>query len=178
MIQICNTEKTLKYFFINPTKKASLLEISRTTNLAHTSTKKNLDKLLKLNLIKKSIEIRGTRKFPLYSANINNIFKNNKIIYNLHTLLNSGLMEFLEDNLTPKSIVLFGSYLRGEDLENSDVDLFIECKKQELNLKKFEKILNRKIELHFNPSFLTYPMELKNNMINGYVLKGFLEGYK
>ena len=42
----------------------------------------------------------------------------------------------------------------------------------------FEKKLGRKIELHFNDTFNSYSKELKNNIINGMVLGGFLEGYK
>ena len=53
----------------------------------------------------------------------------------------------------------------------------IECKKEELDLAKFEKKLSRKIELHFNERFISYPKELKNNIMNGIVLSGFLEGY-
>ena len=63
-------------------------------------------------------------------------------------------------------------------MEGSDIDLFVECRKEEINLKRFEKKLGRKIELHFNENFLSYPKELKNNIINGMVLSGFLEGYR
>ena len=63
-------------------------------------------------------------------------------------------------------------------LSRSKIDLFVECKKEELNLEKFEKKLGRKIELHFNEDFTLFPKELKNNIINGIVLSGFLEGYK
>ena len=73
---------------------------------------------------------------------------------------------------------MFGSYQKGEDVEDSDIDLFIECKKEELDIKIFEKKLGRNIELHFNENFTSYPKELKNNIINGIVLSGFLEGYK
>ena len=56
--------------------------------------------------------------------------------------------------------------------------MFIECKEKELDIKPFEKKLARKIELHFNENFNLYSKELKNNIINGIVLSGFLEGYK
>ena len=39
-----------------------------------------------------------------------------------------------EGKLAPKSIVLFGSYQKGEDIENSDIDIFVECKKEKLNI--------------------------------------------
>jgi len=108
----------------------------------------------------------------------NKLFKEYKTIYNISTILESKIIGFIEERLMPKSIVLFGSYQRGEDIEKSDIDLFIECKKEELDITSFEKKLGRKIELHFNDNFTSYPKELKNNIINGILLSGFLEGYK
>ncbi|MEK6827524.1 MAG: nucleotidyltransferase domain-containing protein, partial [Nanoarchaeota archaeon] len=118
-------------------------------------------------------------KFPFYKASSENkTFKRNKAIYNLFSILESGLIDFIGEKLSPKSIVLFGSYQRGEDMEDSDIDLFVECREEQLNIKIFEKKLGRKIQLHFKENFTSYPKELKNNIINGIVLRGFLEGYK
>jgi len=179
MLQKSSILRTAEIFFVRPTKEHYLMDISRKIKLAHTSIKKNLDKLVKLGLITESIEKKGKRDFPLYKANRDHIlFKKYKIIHNISSVFESNLIEFIEERLTPKSIVLFGSYQRGEDTENSDVDLFIECKKQELDIRIFEKKLVRKIELHFKENFTLYPKELKNNIINGIVLSGFLEGYK
>ena len=172
-------DRTIRFFFTNPTNKHYLMDISRTIGLAHTSVKKNLDKLIKLGLIRKSVEKKGCRRFPLYHANLDNkTFKKYKTLYNLSAILESELIKFIEEKLMPKSIVMFGSYQRGEDIENSDVDMFIECKKEELDITSFEKKLGRKIELHFNDDFNSYPKELKNNILNGIVLSGFLEGYR
>lgn len=179
MLQKSNTFIIAKVFFINPNKKNYLMDISRNTKLAHTSVRKNLDKLVKVGLITESIEKRGKRKFPIYKANVENKeYKRYKTVYNYLAILESGLVEFIEDKLSPKSIVLFGSFQKGEDNEYSDIDLFVECKKEEVNVSIFEKKLERKIELHFKDNFASYPKELKNNIINGIVLSGFLEGYK
>ncbi len=179
MIQKSSMERTVEIFFINPTKKHYLMDISRSIRLAHTSVKKNLDKLVKIGLLIESVEQKGGRKFPLYLANLENkAFKRYKLIYNISSVLQSKLIEFIEEKLMPKSIVLFGSYQRGEDIEKSDIDLFVECKKEELDTSSFEKKLGRKIELHYNDNFNSFSKELKNNIINGIVLSGFLEGYK
>ena len=170
---------TAEIFFVNPTKKNYLMDISRKIGLAHTSVKKNLDELVKLELVIEFVEKKGRRKFPLYKANIDNkLFKEYKMIYNLSSLLESGVIRFIEEKLMPKSIILFGSYRRGEDTENSDLDIFVECKEEKLNLDKFEIKLNRNIQLHFKENFNLYPKGLKNNIINGIVVGGFLEGYK
>ena len=171
--------RTADFFFINPSKEHYLMDISRNIGLAHTSIKKNLKGLVKLGMISEHSEKKGGRLFPIYRANLDNkLFKRYKLIHNLSSILESGLVDFIEEKLMPKSVVLFGSYSRGEDAETSDVDLFVECKGEELNIKIFEKKLGRKIELHFKENFALYPEELKNNIINGIVLSGFLEGYK
>lgn len=171
--------RTLEPFFIKPSKGHYLADISRQIKLAHTSVKKNLEKLSKFGMIAESTEKKGKRAFPIYRANANTkLFRTYKMIYNISSILESGLVDFIAQKLMPKSIVLFGSYRRGEDTESSDIDLFAECNKEELNLKAFEKKLGRKIGLHFNENFTSYSKELKNNIINGIVLEGFLEGYK
>ncbi|MCX6706729.1 MAG: nucleotidyltransferase domain-containing protein [Candidatus Woesearchaeota archaeon] len=179
MLQKSSISKTAEIFFINPNKGHYLMDISRNVRLAHTSVKKNLKELTRLGMISESIEKKGRRRYPIYKANSDNrAFKRYKLIYNFSSILESGLIDLIEEKLTPKSIVLFGSYSKGEDIETSDIDLFVESKKEELNLKSFEKRLGRKIELHFKDDFTSYPKELKNNIINGVVLNGFLEGYK
>lgn len=166
-------------FFVNPTKKHYLMDISRTIRLAHTSVKKNLTQLKRLGLIIEETETRGGRNFPHYRAHRETkAFKRQKIIHNLSAIFDSGLIEFIEEKLAPRSVLLFGSYLRGEDTEQSDIDVFIECGREEVDTSPFERKLGRKIELHFNEAFDSYPKELKNNIINGIVLSGFLEGYK
>jgi predicted nucleotidyltransferase len=77
----------------------------------------------------------------------------------------------------PGCIVLFGSYLRGEDTEESDIDLFVEADKKEIRLERFEGLLKRKIELHFRRDFGKISKELKNNIINGLVMQGYLEAF-
>ena len=179
MLQKSSLQKVLAVFFKNSTKEFSLIDISREIQLAHTSVKSKLQELLKEGIIQKRTEKRGKRKFPLFRANRDNAnFQMYKQLYNQRVLAESGVMNFLEEKLLPNTIVLFGSYQRGEDDEQSDIDLYIEAKEKEVNVKNFEKKLQRKIQLHFKDPFTSYPKELKNNILNGTVLQGFLEGYK
>ena len=167
----------MQVFFVSPTISHYLMDISRTIGLAHTSVKKNLDILVKSGQIIESIEKKGARRFPIYRANMDIGFRQQKMLYNLSAIIDSGLVKRLEDALSPKSIVLFGSFRRGEDTEESDIDIFVECRKEGIDLRSFERKLGRKIELHFNENFRKIPEELRNNIINGIVLSGFLVGY-
>ncbi len=169
---------TAGVFFASPAKAHYLIGIGRRIGLSHTSVKNNLIRLAKLGIIEKAVEQKGKRKFPVYRARIGDrLFREHKRIYNLVSFLESGVAGFLEGKLAPKAMVLFGSYERGEDIEGSDIDVFVECRRESVSLEKFEKLLQRKIELHFNEQFASYPKELKNNIINGIVVSGFLEGY-
>lgn len=165
-------------FFLYPNKEFYLLELTRKINLAHTSVKRNLMDLVDNNIIMQKVKKVGSRDFPVYKANTESYsYKKYKKINNFIAINESGLIEFLEQQLMPKSIVLFGSYMRGEDFEDSDIDLFVECESEEIDVSVYEYKLQRKIQIHFRQDFNKYSKELKNNIINGIVLSGFLEGF-
>ncbi len=166
-------------FFTEPTFSHYLKEISTRCNLAHTSTKQHLNTLQKKQLITEQKEKKGKRYFPIYKANTSfKTFKFYKKINNLCTLEESGLITFLKDTFQPNVIILFGSYARGDDTEQSDIDIYLQATKDNtLNLKPFEKKLHRKIELHWNKNFQEYPKELKNNISNGIIIEGYLETF-
>jgi predicted nucleotidyltransferase len=145
ILQKCSLWKVAEIFFIEPTKVHFIKEISRKINLAHTSVKVHIDVLVKEGLIEEA----KAEIFKGYKAKRDNpefIFY--KKISNLLQLKFSGVAELLEEHY-PKSIILFGSYDKGEDIESSDIDIFIDSKKFKVNIGKFEKILNRSIHLIF-----------------------------
>ena len=87
----------------------------------------------------------------------------------------SGLLNYLIESIYPKSITLYGSYMRGEDVETSDIDLFIiSLSKKRLELDKFEKILKRRIHIIIEKDFKNIKEELKSEIVNGIVLYGYL----
>src|SRR3989339_573627 len=163
-------------WFVEHTKKHYLKEISQKIKVAHTSIIKILLNLQKEKIINRIEKKYGKRNFPFFVANINNDeFKILKKINNLKSVYYSGIINFLELNFMPKSIILFGSYSRGEDIEGSDIDLFLETKEEEINLIRFEKILSRKINIYFKEDINECSKELQNNILNGILLKGELE---
>jgi predicted nucleotidyltransferase len=179
MLQKSSIWATAGIFFSYPTNEHYLLEMSREIGLAHTSLKQNLLILIKEGIIKETIKKRGNRKYPVYRADTESpAYRQAKTVYNFTAIHESGIIKHLDDLLMPRCMVLFGSYARGEDLEGSDIDLFMECKEKKIDLARYENTLKRKIQLHFKDNFSTLPKEMKNNIINGIVLKGFLEAYK
>jgi len=145
MLQKCSIWRVAEIFFIEPTKVHYIKEISKKIVLAHTSVKKHLMVLVDEGLI----EQVDTEIFKGYKARRDNpefIFY--KKLGNLLALKSSKLLDLLKEHY-PKSIILFGSYDKGEDIETSDIDLFIDSKKFKINLDKQEKYLKRKMHLIF-----------------------------
>ena len=179
MLQECSIIKVAAVFFNEPTSPHYLKEISQKANIAHTSVKSYLIQMKKQSLLKESLQKKGKRYFPIYQANLESKqYRRYKQLYNLLKLQESGLIDSLQDQLMPRSMVLFGSYSRGEDVEDSDIDIFLESKKAEFDIGTFEKKLNRKVQLHFKEHFAEYPPELKNNIINGFLLSGYVKAFK
>ena len=99
-----------------------------------------------------------------------------KRAYNLKLLYESGLVEFLFEKFPGAAIILFGSFSRGEDTINSDVDIaIIGAKEKNISLEEFEKKLERNISLNFYVSLKKIDKHLRNNILNGIVLAGGIE---
>ncbi len=95
---------------------------------------------------------------------------------NLRQIYESGLADFLEKELAGATIILFGSYSRGEDIITSDIDIAaIGRKEKQLNLTKFDKLLERTIRINFYTSFNKIHKHLRENLFNGIILAGGVE---
>jgi predicted nucleotidyltransferase len=145
IIQKCSLWKVAEVFFIEPTKIHFIKEISRKVNLAPTSIKLHLQTLIKEGLVEeaKSEPFNGYR-----AIRENPAFIFEKKMANIILIKSSGLIDELKEKY-PKSIIVFGSYDKGEDIETSDIDLFIDSKIFKFNQEKFEKYLKRKIHVIF-----------------------------
>jgi predicted nucleotidyltransferase len=171
MLQKNNEFKVLKVFFDMPNYKFGLREISRKINLALPSVKNYLLILEKEGLIRVGEE-KGN---PVYFAEMDSLkFRFYKSLFIQDELFESGAIDFIWKNLFPEAIILYGSYAKGEAIENSDVDLFAVGKKSEISLEKYEKILEKKIHLIVD-ELNNIPKELKNNLANGIVMRGYFK---
>lgn len=95
---------------------------------------------------------------------------------NLQQIYESGLADFLEKEFAGATIILFGSYSRGEDIINSDLDIAVVGRKDKLiDLTQYEQALGRQINLNFYDSFGKIHKHLKENLSNGIILAGGVE---
>jgi len=164
--------KVFDIFVDEPSRIHYIKEISRKISLAPTSVANHIKKLESYNLI---IKKQGERFFGYIANRENPEFLFYKRISNLIKIKESGILDFLWDKLFPDVIILFGSCALGEDIEKSDIDLFIQSPEKRLNLKKYEKNLGKEINLFYETNFSRLSKELKNNILNGIVLKGYLK---
>lgn len=167
-----NTNKILRIFLNDPLEEFGLRELSRLTNISPASVKKHLQTLQSENLIKQI-----TRKSqPLYIASRDSqIFKTTQKLQTIHDLEKTRTLEYIEETLSPKAIVLYGSHNKGDAIKSSDIDLLLIGQEKPLNLKEKEIQLNKSLHIIFAKSLDKIPKELKQNIINGTVLRGYLE---
>jgi predicted nucleotidyltransferase len=179
MIQKYGIWKVLRVFFDDPQPREgfTIRYISRNAGLATTSVRLHLEELCKEVQKGYPLVIKGKGiSYPTYRANRESgLFRFYKRMDMLFRLENSGLLERLWEELSPKAIVLFGSASRGEDVKESDVDIFILAKERRIELGKYESGLKRNISLHFAGELNELPKELRNNVINGAILRGYLK---
>ena len=166
--------KFLKVFFEMPNKWHHIRGYARANNISPSTAFKYLNEFYKKNLIEKKKE----HNLVLYKANDSSEdFRDMKIFWNIKMIKDSKLLDYLEEKLSPKCIILFGSIAKGTDHKDSDIDLFIMSSvKKEINLGRYESILGRHIQFFSSDeNQLKKQKELGNNILNGIILRGYIE---
>ncbi|MEM3405797.1 MAG: nucleotidyltransferase domain-containing protein [Candidatus Pacearchaeota archaeon] len=150
-------------------------QIAKHLGVSQTGITKALPLLEKLNYIK----VKKDKETGRWSIELN---RNNKRVWqlkrveNLKNIYETGFFDFLEKEFPGTTIILFGSYSRGDDTINSDVDIaIIGAKRKEIDLSSYEKFFERKINLNFYSSFSEIHKNLKENLANGILLAGGFE---
>lgn len=157
-------------FFTFPTKRFHVREISRELGISTTPVLNALKYLVKEGyLTREKGKVIDEIKANLDSKE----FLLQKRMFNIESIYSSGLMEELIRQ-NPETVVLFGSYSRGEDTEKSDIDIALLGFGGKLKLEPFEKRLKRRINLHVI-DLKSVSKEFKNSLANGIVLEGYLE---
>lgn len=172
--------RILKVFFEEPGKGYLIREVARLSGVNHTTVSHYLKYLVKEGILtQEKGDIYGR-----YRVAVSRKYLNLKLYYNLEKLRISGLVEDLEQFYDFPAIVLFGSYLFGNDDSKSDVDICVITDIQkEFNVKKYEKHIHRKISLHVFSKKKWEEMKVKNkelvnNICKGFILSGELEVLK
>jgi predicted nucleotidyltransferase len=169
-----NKVHILRLFFEGPNVRLHLREVARRTGLSAPGAMKILGALEKERLLEKE----RTAFMVVYRGNYDNerfmALKRSLNLYSLYSCdLVSSLVEFYR---IPECIILFGSYAKGEDTTESDIDIaIITGQKDYPELEIYEDCLKRKISLHLIENTKNEKKEFINSLANGIVLYGYLE---
>jgi len=172
----------LQWFFSYPVSEFSLNELSSKLKISKTTARKIVNQMIKEKFLTRKIY----GKVWIIKCNPQSVYNSTiKIAYNISIVYNAyinGIRDDIFDVIkNPDTIILFGSYRKGDDTENSDIDIAIEVADQnktgiielgvisELGYRK-----NVRINLHVF-SRKNVDINLFANIANGFVLEGFLE---
>ncbi|PIN74455.1 hypothetical protein COV18_07425 [Candidatus Woesearchaeota archaeon CG10_big_fil_rev_8_21_14_0_10_37_12] len=171
--------RVLDLFFACPTQEFTFNDLCKLTKTSKTTAKRIVERLLKLELIKKSIIGKLWR---LSANNDTKEFMDLKIAHNLKLVYASGIIKLVSTkHPQARAIVLFGSFRKGDDLSRSDLDIAVEIPgTREIKIESLDEIAlgsrkeKTKINIHiFSRNAIN--LNLFSNIANGIVLRGFLE---
>lgn len=167
-------EKVKEYFLQNPTSKLRVRQIEKLLKVPIPSVIRYAKELEQEGILQR-LEIAGVHFYHADRASAQFILEKKHL--NLRSLYHSGLVDFLRKEYGNPTIIIFGSYAKGEDIETSDIDIFTETSRKEIKrLEPFEKRLGKKIQLFTARKLAEIPNKnLANNIINGIIINGFIE---
>lgn len=166
-----NAYRVLERFMDSPAEDFSARGLGRSLEMSHATVLKYLKELESLDLVRKNTRTL----YPTYRANTESEkyrrYRRNRAGFHV---IGSGLVEHIWKETYASSIVLFGSMARGTHTDESDIDIFVEAEERKIEVGPYEKNLERPIHLLFG-SIRNLSGELRDNIINGVVLRGFLK---
>ncbi|MFW6014636.1 MAG: nucleotidyltransferase domain-containing protein [Candidatus Nanoarchaeia archaeon] len=133
--------KTLDIFMDNPYVEYHLRDIARLAKISSSSAKRALDNLVKTGLVNE----KNKANLRIFSANNSEIlFKQLKISKNVH--FTKSLVEKLKPAI---AVILFGSFAKGENSVESDIDMVVISNKR-FDINEFKDFT---VQLHnFTPA--------------------------
>lgn len=163
-------EGILRLMFVKTGKQLNALAIAKALSVSQPAVSKALPLLEKEGYVKIDKD-KESGRFSIELNSDNHKVMQLKRIDNFKRIYESGLADFLEKEFAGATIILFGSYSRGDDTIRSDIDIAVIGRKDKIiNLENFEKILERKININFYSSFKDINKNLKENLFNGILL--------
>ncbi|MDO8622925.1 MAG: nucleotidyltransferase domain-containing protein [archaeon] len=168
-------QRILRLLFVRSGNLLNALNVAKALKVSQPAVSKALPVLIKNDLIK----VEKDKDSGRLSIELNR--ENHKVMQlkradNIKMVYESEFADFLGKEFAGATIILFGSYSRGDDTNTSDIDIAIIGRKNKLiHLEKFETILERKININFYNSFKDIHKNLKENLFNGIVLYGGVE---
>lgn len=165
MLKIIND---LKPYFEDNYKRIHVREYAKLQNISPPTASKLLEELKEKQLLRKEID---KKHYCFYANKESEDFKDLQRMYYRKKL--NDLIKHIDRETISPLIILFGSIAKAEAKKQSDIDIAIITPTQKtIDVKKFESTLKRNIQLFNFKNLDDIPTELKNNILNGYILHG------
>ncbi|MEK6938206.1 MAG: nucleotidyltransferase domain-containing protein [Nanoarchaeota archaeon] len=172
-------ENVLKLILENsPLREWHFEEIVKSAGVTKAVANKWLKKYVRGGLL---VKVKKKGRFPYFTAGSNNpVYYSQKRLYPLEKFHESGLISQLLSLPEAKTVIFFGSTIKGDWYKDSDIDIFIYGNTKNFDKSIYEHKLGRHIELHLFSNKKEIKMVrtgLIKNIINGYVLKGQVQDF-
>jgi predicted nucleotidyltransferase len=166
MLNIFDNINLLGPFFEDCYSELGIREYSKLVKLSPPTSSKILKEFEKQDILK----MRRDRRYLFFRANQeSNLLRDLSIVYWKNKF--KEIISYLNENLFPDTIILFGSLSKLEAKKDSDIDLVVLSKlKKDLDLKKFKNKYKRDIQLFIFGSLDEINKELKKNILKGIFL--------
>ena len=170
--------RVAKLIFNYPNKTFHIRMLEKETGFSTTAIIDSINELRKFEVI----QMEYTALTTNIKANLESeAYRFYKLVFNLYRLKRYKFVDNLIKIFNqPEAIVLFGSFAKGEDIEESDIDILVICSSKpekylDGTINVFEKEMNRKINITILPSLDKSSKEFKNAVANGIVLDGYIK---
>ncbi|MBS3102579.1 nucleotidyltransferase domain-containing protein [Candidatus Woesearchaeota archaeon] len=172
-------QKAMAWFFSHPDREMSLNDLAEQLRISKTTAKRVVGELAGEGFLTKEVlgriwRIKCNQRHPY------NFTK--KVSYNLSLIYESGILEAIHKKIeNPRAIILFGSYRKGDDNEESDVDIAVEVlDNEEVRIAELGiiPVLGYRKNVPVNLYIFSrnkIDLNLFANVANGILLEGFLE---
>ncbi len=167
MLEIINN---LSLFFEDNYSEFGVREYSRLKKISPPTASNNLKKYQAESLLVS----RNFKNHILFKASRSNLFNDLAKIYWKNKLNKIGLVNHILSKFPDAKILVFGSISKSEITLKSDLDLaIISSFNQNLELKKYEQLLSREIQVFLFDSIGNISKNLKQNILSGFELNNY-----
>ncbi|MFH1073058.1 MAG: nucleotidyltransferase domain-containing protein [Nanoarchaeota archaeon] len=166
-------ERVLELFLNEPTKHWRFKDIVKNADVSERAASVWLRKLVEESIITR---IKPDARMPYFTANYAHPnYDSRKRIYALEKMYFSGLLCRLQSLRNAKTVVIFGSFARGDWNTKSDIDVFILGDPEDLRFGTVWKGFGREVEIHAfrtEKDIKDIRSGLLKNVITGLFIKG------